>query len=458
MKKREAFIGERALTAPVREDRNRVYGILANAPIAPFLVLGIFFMMSVQIWGSASVAAMCALWIFLLAYLMLFEPRKFLSIFKWSPFLLLPALAIASIAWSVAPDVSMRFGVQLMMTALIGITVAVAVTARQFVTLVYLTMVMLTIGAFLSQNVGYGTEGAVLIGLVGSKNEAAYAWQLLATAAIAVLLDRGQPVLLRLSALPSIGVAAILLALGQASGALVSMGIAIVVLGGVAMLHLFKLPGRLVIVLAMAIVVTPMAAAHDIIEKKIEMFMQEVLKKDTTLTGRTYLWARADELIKERPVLGRGYRATLIGNTIEGQGILRWAGQSDGRAFHFHNTYRDVAVDLGFSGVILFIAYLAFSLLSLIRVVIGHPTPAYGFFLAMLLVIIAKSFGELVLSQFTMMSAILFSLFVWSFAKPKQNAQWQVRVVAPEGAYKVRENQARVAAQPTRLAAPIRSR
>jgi exopolysaccharide production protein ExoQ len=170
--------------------------------------------------------------------------------------------------------------------------------------------------------------------------------------------------------------------------------------------------------------IPPIVMSRDILIDQVQTFTQDVLKKDTTLTGRTYLWARADDLIRERPAIGHGYRAIMVGGTVEGQGVLRWAGQQDGRTFHFHSTYKDVTVDLGYAGLIIFIATMGLALLSLTRVVLFHPTPAYSFLLASFLTILSKSPAELVIGQFYITFAMLFTLWTWAFTKPPEDAQW----------------------------------
>lgn len=459
MTRRTTFIGDRA--APIASDRRQRgdgLAVVGQLPIPEILSLSLFFLMSVQILGPIGVVLQCGLWLLLLMHMIIFNPKAFLGIFKWWPILLVPMFALASTAWSVVPDVSMRFSIQLIMTALIGITIAKAVTARRFVALLFLAMALMCIVSLATGISGPGPKGPVLIGLTGSKNEMAYAAQMLTTVSFAVLIDRGQAMTLRLGAMGGLVLGAGLLAFGQAAGAVLTTASSLVVLVAVATLHLFKLQGRLVILAVCGILLTPVAIAHEQITTAVERIVFDVFDKDASLSGRTYLWDRADDLIREKPVLGRGWRATMAGGTVEGQGILRWAGVTDGRGFHFHNTYRDVAVDLGFVGVGLFAGTLLLGLFSLLRNVVFHPTPPYGFFLAALLVIIAKSNGELVINQFVLTGSLLFGLMVWCYGKPRDDAQWQARVVAPDGAMLKRTANARLAAEPVRVALPIRPR
>ena len=80
-------------------------------------------------------------------------------------------------------------------------------------------------------------------------------------------------------------------------------------------------------------------------------FITNVLHKDITFTGRTYLWAHAFELISMRPILGYG------GYFVAGRSPLF------GRLYPVHTTYLQVLVD---GGVILFVlfVYMLYSAIS----------------------------------------------------------------------------------------------
>jgi O-antigen ligase len=76
------------------------------------------------------------------------------------------------------------------------------------------------------------------------------------------------------------------------------------------------------------------------------------LGKDLTLTGRTDLWLVALEKIWERPWLGYGYYGFWQGMNGESADIwiaLKW------EVPHAHNGFLDVAIDLGFLGLLIFL-------------------------------------------------------------------------------------------------------
>jgi exopolysaccharide production protein ExoQ len=87
--------------------------------------------------------------------------------------------------------------------------------------------------------------------------------------------------------------------------------------------------------------------------------------KDATLTGRTYLWAEGIAAASQAPLFGVGYQAYWVQGFSEAERLWEefYIGSRSG--FHFHNTYIEVLVELGFAG-------LALLCLLIIRVTAGH--------------------------------------------------------------------------------------
>lgn len=87
-----------------------------------------------------------------------------------------------------------------------------------------------------------------------------------------------------------------------------------------------------------------------------------VVGKDPTLTGRTAIWERIIGVIKERPLLGYGYRAYW--SSDEARGTMTVSGFFAG---HSHNGYLDMALDLGGLGIGLYLLALVSALVHLFR-------------------------------------------------------------------------------------------
>ena len=83
--------------------------------------------------------------------------------------------------------------------------------------------------------------------------------------------------------------------------------------------------------------------------------------RDVTLTDRTDLWTDLMDIAAERPLLGVGYGAFWIGNTHNLWDRHLW------RPNQGHNGYLDVYLELGVVGLVLLLAVLATSFLSLLK-------------------------------------------------------------------------------------------
>lgn len=371
----------------------------------------IFGLMCVQVWGPPGVAAQLLVTLALAAR----QPGRTLSqLVRHTPLLLVPMLACLSTLWSLAPDTSLRYGVQFLITAVIGVILAVSLAPSAFLRVVFLATVAVTLGSLLDGRQGPSAEGAVLIGLTGSKNQISYLGQLLVAGGVAVLVDHSQPRLARLTGLASLPLAAWILFQSHAATGVLTAIAGLLVFAAVMSLRLFR-PAMRAIVIAGALATTvPAVIAAPAAVEMAQRFTTDTLKKDPTLTGRTYLWARADEFISDRPVLGHGYKAIWLGSSVQTIGLIRWA-RVDPRGFHFHDTYREIAVDLGIVGSAIFAITFALTGLALAWRAISAPSAATGFFLAMFAVLAARSKADIVIGTFNPYYALLLALSVYAF-------------------------------------------
>ena len=73
----------------------------------------------------------------------------------------------------------------------------------------------------------------------------------------------------------------------------------------------------------------------------------ELIGKDTTLSGRTYAWETAFELIKQNPILGLGYRSAYIPSDPTTLAFNEKIGMQISTS---HNNYLEIMVELGLIG------------------------------------------------------------------------------------------------------------
>ncbi|MGK7929074.1 MAG: O-antigen ligase family protein, partial [Spirulina sp.] len=116
-----------------------------------------------------------------------------------------------------------------------------------------------------------------------------------------------------------------------------------------------------------------------LVTENLEFIVVDTLNKDMTLTGRTDFWPLIIDKINERPILGYG---------IDGF-WQPWEGANNPAANvivqktqfvppHSHNGFMDLAVDLGYSGLFLFLAAFIASIVQAVIYLSRAPMPDGG--------------------------------------------------------------------------------
>lgn len=144
--------------------------------------------------------------------------------------------------------------------------------------------------------------------------------------------------------------------------------------------------------------------------------------KDATLTGRTYLWARASEMVAEQPVLGRGFAAFWQRGNLDAEGLWKFAHITSRDGFNFHNTAYDILISLGWIGLLIFALTMVVGFGAATSRYISKPTVFGCFWLS-----IGAYFGirmaieTIGIYEFYFSTVLLFALFGWSFADRRVN-------------------------------------
>ena len=391
-----------------------------NIPTEPFAA-ALVFCLCMQSLGTAIVLTELALLACLIAIKWRDLPRALLLA---APFLALPVFAMASAAWSVEPQVTLRYAVQLALTVMMGIALVRLCKMRDLPLIVLSGAAPAVLLGLLSGNTGPSPEGPVLIGFTGSKNQMSYVCLFWIAAALCVTAsgDRGR--LVRLTAAASLLPAMLLLMQGDSMTALVSAVVLTGFLVALAFAAAVGRGGRLFALGSAALLALAGTAAAPQIIDYADRFRADVLGKDRRLTGRTLLWESADSLIDQRPVIGHGYRAIWMGP--RGEGLLARNDKTDGRSFHFHDTVREIRVDLGLVGLVLVLLPLAAAVLRAIVLMVERIDPARAFAAASLVVLLLRSRTELIIGPFLIDTVILFAsmaLFLSARRQPSRSVR-----------------------------------
>jgi len=332
------------------------------------------------------------------------------------PLLLLPIFASASALWSDVPGISLRYGLQLGVTVMMGLALARWLTPRQLVLAVFIgTAIACLLGLALGRT-GVSENGPVLIGLSGSKNQMGYIALFWLSAALCVLASATHRALTRIIAALAVLPASFLVIQSDSATALVSMVVLVGLLAVLALASFLGRGGRLFALVAGALLAVPITVGLPEIERQIDLLRTDVLQKDARLTGRTLLWEDADILIAQAPVIGHGYKAIWLGE--KGKGLLARNKQKDGRAFHFHDTAREIMVDLGAVGLVLFLLPLALAAMRGVALLIAEIDAPRAFAAASLATILLRIRTELVIGPFMLDTVLLYAILAMLAAMP----------------------------------------
>lgn len=284
------------------------------------------------------------------------RPRAALAAVVATPLLwLLIGVVLASILWSVAPDITERRGIALLFTTLAGLALAsrfdwdelAEVFATTFATLAVLSLLL----AVLLPSWGRMTElfPGAWRGVWNEKNALGdHMAQGVMVFAAAAVLNPARRWLWVLFALLAVA----LIVMSQSKTSLVSVALGLAMLAFVAITR----RGRMIaVVMSLLAVVAGTAFVLGVVFAGDQMI--RLLGKDPTLTGRTFIWAAVMNRIQERPLFGWGYVAVW-------DDLDRWAPlakivkQIHFRPHHAHNSWLEIWLDLGVVGLAAWAAYL----------------------------------------------------------------------------------------------------
>jgi exopolysaccharide production protein ExoQ len=383
--------GERIEPAePVIEARTGRLQIDADGVFAFALVLPMLFMVQLGALGAAMVAGLVPIYLFVrrrqLTRVMI--PRAFLFV--------IPVFALFSVVWSEAPKESFKYAAELAITVIAGLLLSSARNQEAVVrglALAFLTYIAVSLVSGGTVAIGVGAGGEAFSGLTSSKNllaDIASTGLIISIAMIAMAI-RGRHWLW-----VAIGAVAVLLQFqavvgARSAGALLGLGIGVSAMLGLLVLIAAGKVVRAWLTSVLAIVLLAVGLSYRWLAATMIAVGANLFDKDPTLTGRTYLWYRAADLIQEKPMLGRGYYAFWLQGNTDAEGLWRYFGIDNRGGFTFHNTLVDILVTLGWSGAVVFIATVLIGTVFLIRKFVQRPTLALVMWVSIFLYQLART-------------------------------------------------------------------
>lgn len=327
---------------------------------------------------------------------------------------IIPALAYLSTLWSTARFETLKYATELLITMIAGLLFSSArnqesvLRGLMLAFLIYVG-VSITHGGFVV--VGVGAGGEAFAGLTGSKNLMANiaSTGLIVSMTVAIIsVQRRDWIWLPVA---GAAIAAELYCVGAArsAGALVGVAMALVTILGLTPLVYAGRPVRAWITGMTALLIGVMGLNFQVLADGLMGLSAHLLNKDSTLTGRTYLWYRAGDLIRARPVLGRGFHTFWLQGNIDAEGMWRFFGITGRGGFSFHNTFIEILVSLGWAGLIVIGLVVLAGVAALVRRFVQRPTLPLVFWMALLLYQLARTPIETIgIDPFDFSTALMF--------------------------------------------------
>ncbi len=330
----------------------------------------------------------------------------------------LPLFAAASVVWSVDPLDTGRHAAQLLVTTGIALVIVETLDARSFVSAY---MCALLLACVISVAVGgtsviYNTGDVALLGVFGSKNEFSTVTSFALICSAGVLMDSQQPTWLRCVGAFGLALCPPLLWAGRSVGALVGDAVVLTTFAGLLAISSFDRTTRSIIVAGLCVLaaVAVVLSALAVTGQGASGLLTAV-GKNSTLTGRTFLWFRADQLIRVHPFGGFGYQAFWVRENPEAEGLWRSMKIASRSGFHFHNLFYETKIELGYTGLAILLGTIAATAAVAVRRLSAAWDVASILFVALLLFFALRFYFEVDL-LFPFAQGTFLFVVIWGYS------------------------------------------
>lgn len=321
-----------------------------------------------------------------------FHPERAMPLLAWStPLLLLVGFSFLSSGWSAVPATTAYYTIQLGVTILCAVMLGAGTPAERLIDGLFIAFFIHGVSVFV-----YGVSSHELsvfspgdygfMGLAGSKNTAsdmACSGLLLSQAKLRLEWRRVRPLGV-LAVLFLVALDLVIVLRSQSAGADAALVVATVVYTALSLIGRFPPAWRSTLIALVAMVVGVAEATRGIWYNALLSGFLKVAGKDTTLTGRTYIWERAQVLVNQRPLLGQGYAAFWRQGNLEPEAIWDAMYVENRIGFNFHNSIYEILVSFGYVGLALFTLVFAYCVIRLLARFIARPNAATPYYVAMI--------------------------------------------------------------------------
>lgn len=321
-------------------------------------------------YGAVNTWLWYAVYGWMLARLALEPPALFQAAIRNWPVFLWPGLALASVAWSLAPGSSLQGGMQLLMTTVIAVFIGVRFPVREIVAALAVALsvaAIVSVLLLLAPAPGMFAVSGGYEGVFAHKNTLGLRMNIL-VAALLVLLFETRSRAAQLTIIAMLAVAAYLLVMSKSATSQILALATPAVLFALAALRLDAGKAALATAAGFACGAAGVAALFVMSGDPVS-FVLDSFGKDSTLTGRTWLWERGIDEAMKHPLLGGGYQAFWVHDRSSEVMWIRHITLDTVKGFH--NVGIEVWNDLGIPG-----------LLALLGVLLVYARRAFRFYRA----------------------------------------------------------------------------
>jgi exopolysaccharide production protein ExoQ len=345
-----------------------------------------------------------------------------------------PALALASVAWSVEPDVSIRAGVQIAVSTAAALILAQNLSPRSLITSTMIACLIATGASVISTGPYIATQlinGEPITGIFFSKNSFGFVQSFTILSAFWVARDRSHTLVTRVAALIAVLLAMILLYGSKSAASLAAVIPALGSAWAVFLLRRWRYDWRVLALLVNLVTVLAVFAVLFVLMDDLFSRVIQATGRDATLTGRTVLWDWSEKLMDERPMLGLGLQAFWVQGNPYAEELWRIFLMTRRGGFHFHNLWLEIGVQLGWLGIGIAAVTVAAVSLRVIRWIVRSPDASSCFVFSAVIFILLRTYVEVDLfTQFSFPHVIFVASWVIA-RKGIMQARSQVHPASP---------------------------
>jgi exopolysaccharide production protein ExoQ len=332
-----------------------------------------------------------------------------------------PFFVLASVLWSTAASASLRYGIEYVMTVAGALLAARLQAPRALVSALTLSMLLVAVASviFGTSEIDPLTGVSSFVGLFGSKNQVGLLASMMLLTSLALLIDRESGWMVRLLALVAIAADGPLLYASKSGTSFVTTAIAVMVLVGNLLISRLERRLRARVVFALLFSLLPVVGLIGVAGDVAQDFIVNVMGKDTTLTGRTVLWEHAFTLIPLHPLGGVGAGAFWLKDTVEAESLWHEFRVVARAGFHFHDSYIEDTIELGYAGLALLVLTLAGIFIRCLRWSWSERGVMASLMVSVMTCLLIRSFVEVdFLAPFQIGTMLLFVVAAYGWRPP----------------------------------------